>query len=75
VPSVGEQREPLTASGPFTVRPWAHGHPGAVIDQYGHQVLSTATVAETMKLIAGLQATLPPAAPVNLTPPIITVRP
>jgi hypothetical protein len=61
----------LTASGPFTVRPWAHGHPGAVIDQYGHQVLSTATVAETMKLIAGLQATLPPAAPVNLTPPII----
>jgi hypothetical protein len=65
----------MTASGPFTVRRWTHGHPGAVIDQYGHQVLSTATVAETMKLIAGLQATLPPAAPVNLTPPIITVRP
>jgi hypothetical protein len=61
----------MTASGPFTVRPWTHGHPGAVILQDSIQILSTSTTAQTETLIAALQATLQP---VNLTPPIIAVK-
>lgn len=64
-----------TPSGPFTVRKWKDGKPGAIIEQAGKTIMQTTSDTETEKLIAGLQATIAaPVAPKNLTPPVIGVK-